>query len=70
MDPISLEVVARAELPAAVTALTLDPATHELVGADEDGRLRRWTVDAADQLTETASTPLPAGLGPVARIVL
>ena len=50
--------------------MTLDPATDELVGADEGGDLRRWMLDAADQLTETASTPLPAGLGPVARIVL
>jgi len=70
VDPTSLEVVARAELPAAVTALTLDPATHDLVGADEGGHLRRWTLDATDQLTEAASTPVPAGLGPVARIVL
>jgi hypothetical protein len=69
VDPISLEVVARAELPATVTALTLDPMTHELVGADDGGHLRRWALDEAGQLAETASIPLPAGLGPVARIV-
>jgi hypothetical protein len=67
VDPISLEVQGRAELAAPVTALTLDPASGELLAAD-DGQLRRWTVDGAGAITRVGVLPLPAGLGPVARI--
>jgi hypothetical protein len=67
VDPISLEVQGRAELAAPVTALTLDAASGELLAAD-DGQLRRWTVDGAGAITPVGVLPLPAGLGPVARI--
>jgi sugar lactone lactonase YvrE len=67
VDPVSLEVQGRAELPAPVTALTLDPSTGELLAAS-DGQLRRWTVDGAGVVTATGELPLPDGLGVVARI--
>jgi hypothetical protein len=67
VDPSTLAVEGRTELPAPVTALTLDPATGELLAAD-DGQLRRWTVDTAGTVTQTGELPLPDGLGEVARI--
>jgi hypothetical protein len=67
VDPSTLAVEGRTELPAPVTALTLDPATGELLAAD-DGQLRRWTVDAAGAVSPTGELPLPDGLGEVARI--
>ena len=67
VDPSTLEVEGRAELPAPVTALTLDPATGELLAAG-DGQLQRWTVDGAGVVTATGELPLPDGLGVVARI--
>jgi hypothetical protein len=71
VDPISLEVEARAELPSPVTALALDPTTQELVAAD-DGQLRRWTLDPKGQISEAVSSaiPLPSGLGAITRIAL
>ena len=67
VDPSTLEVEGRAELPAPVTALTLDPTTHELLAAG-DGKLQRWTVEESGAVTPTATLPLPDGLGPIARI--
>jgi hypothetical protein len=67
VDPRTLAVEGRTELPAAVTALTLDPDSGELLAAD-DGQLRRWAVDAAGALTQTGELRLPDGLGEVARI--
>ncbi len=71
IDPSTLDVQGRAELPAPVTALTLDPTTHELLAAG-DGQLQRWTVDESRAegtvVTPTATLPLPDGLGLIARI--
>jgi hypothetical protein len=67
VDPASLEVRGRAELAAPVTALTLDPATGDLLAAG-DGHLRRWTVDEAGTVTPAGELPLPDALGEVARI--
>ncbi|HEY8092640.1 MAG TPA: hypothetical protein VID93_02625, partial [Acidimicrobiales bacterium] len=71
VDPISLQVKARAELPSPVTALAVDPTTHELVAAD-DGQLRRWTLGPAGQISEAVSSaiPLPSGMGAISRIAL
>ena len=66
VDPSTLEVEGRAELPAPVTALTLDPTTHELLAAG-DGKLQRWTVEESGAVTPTATLPLPDGLGPITR---
>ena len=70
VDPMSLEVVGRAELPAPVTALSIDPKGGALLAADTD-HLRQWSVDDAGAVGENpaAALALPAGLGPVARIV-
>jgi hypothetical protein len=69
VDPSSLQVVARAELPAPVTALTTDTAGG-LLAADTD-HLRQWSVDEAGAVSESAAAlALPSALGPVARIVL
>jgi hypothetical protein len=71
VDPASLQVVGRADLPAPVTALTLDDKGGDLVAADTD-HLREWSVDALGAVSENTSAAIsvPAGLGPIARIVL
>jgi hypothetical protein len=69
VDPNTLRVVAGAELPAPVTALTTD-SKGGLLAADTD-HLRQWSVDEAGTVSESsAALALPSGLGPVARIVL
>jgi len=68
VDPTTLQVTAQAELPAAVTALALDPTTHELLAADAT-TLRRWALGTDGQLIAASTTSLPSGLGPVTRIV-
>jgi hypothetical protein len=69
VNPRTLHVLARAELPAPVTALTTD-SNGGLLAADTD-HLRRWSLDKAGTVTESAAAlALPPALGPVARIVL
>ena len=67
VDPISLEVVARAELPAAVTALTLDPATHSWSAPTREAACGggQWTRPVSSprpppQPSPPASGPSPA----------
>ncbi len=71
IDPVSLAIEGRVLLAAPVTALAVDPTTHELVGADAD-QLRHWAIDSSGTIAEraSASLPLPVGLGAISRIVL
>jgi hypothetical protein len=69
VDPMSLVVEGRTLLPAPVTALAVEPATHELVAVDAD-HVRHWSIDPSGAITARASLPVPTGLGPVTRVVL
>jgi hypothetical protein len=71
VEPQGLKVVARAELPATVTALALDRTGEQLVTADAE-HLRTWSLDAGGSVVQDASAAiaLPPGLGPISRVVL